>query len=237
MYTYLWINILAVLPTLLLSFDRKVYFYKRWKYLFPGILITGAFFIAWDVIFTAKGVWGFNERYLSGIDLINLPMEEWLFFFTIPYASVFTYDVFKAYIRKDLVGLASKYITFALIFLLGLFMIMNTGKLYTFWTFLFTVLFLLLQLFVIRGPYMGRFYFTYLVVLFPFMLVNGILTGSFIEEQVVWYNDNQNLSVRIFTIPVEDLVYGMLLILMNVTLYEKFQKMYGKAQSLLRQDS
>jgi ligand-binding SRPBCC domain-containing protein len=59
------------------------------------------------------------------------------------------------------------------------------------------------------------------IFLFPFLIVNGILTGSFLADPVVWYNNQENLALRIFTIPIEDFVYGLLLFLMNVTIYEK----------------
>ncbi len=226
MSTYLLINIGSVFIPLVLSFDRKVHYYKRWKYLFPAIFITLIFFIIWDIFFTAKGIWGFNPIHLSGIEIVNLPLGEWLFFVTVPYASVFLYDVFKAYIKKDLLKPYSGWISAILIIFLFTIALFNTNKIYTSITFALLGSYLIIFQYILRVDYMGRFYFAYLFVLLPFLLVNGILTGSFIEEPVVWYNDNENLGIRLFTIPVEDAFYGLLLILMNVSIYEKLQKLY-----------
>ena len=93
-------------------------------------------------------------------------------------------------------------------------------------TFGLTALFILLHLYVFKSKYLGRFILTYAIILIPFFIVNGILTGSWIEEEVVFYDDTMNLGIRMFTIPVEDSIYGLLLILMNITFYEKFKTLY-----------
>jgi lycopene cyclase domain-containing protein len=50
-------------------------------------------------------------------------------------------------------------------------------------------------------------------MLIPFILVNGVLTGSGIADQVVWYNNLENCGVRFFTIPIEDATYAFTMIL------------------------
>ncbi len=213
MYTYLLINLFSISIPFIASFDRRLKFYREWKYFFPGMLLTLAFFIAWDVLYTHWGIWGFNERYLTGIDIINLPLEEWLFFITIPYACVFTYVALKYLVKKDYLGPYQKSISWVLIIVLAVIGVIHYDHLYTSVTFGLTAIFLLLHLYVFKSAYLGRFYFTWLFILIPFFIVNGILTGSGIEEEVVYYNDAMNMGIRMFTIPVEDSVYGMLLIL------------------------
>lgn len=68
-------------------------------------------------------------------------------------------------------------------------------------------------------------------MLIPFFIVNGVLTGTGITDQVVWYNDEQNLGIRMGTIPVEDSVYAFSLILMGLGLFEYFSKKAGSKTS------
>jgi len=224
MGTYVLINIATIALPLVLSFDKKVHFYKRWKYLFPAVFITGTFFLIWDVWFTKMGVWGFNPLHLSGIKIINLPLGEWLFFFTVPYATVFTYDVFKYYIEKDLLRKYTQPISTVLIILLLVVGLINYNRIYTSITFGLLALLLVYLQFVVRFAFLSRFYLAYMVILLPFTLVNGLLTGLFIPEEIVFYNDAENLSTRLFTIPIEDIFYGMLLILLNIYIYESLNK-------------
>ena len=55
-----------------------------------------------------------------------------------------------------------------------------------------------------------------------FLLSNGILTGSGLENPIVWYDDTENWSLRLMTIPLEDHLYGLLLIAMNIHFFDTF---------------
>ncbi len=215
-YTYLLINALTLLGPLALSFDRKVAYWKTWKALWPAILLPGAVFIAWDEAFTRLGVWGFNPDYLTGIYLGHLPLEEWLFFVTVPYACVFIYACLKTYLPADPLQPYAGAISWTLTGFLLTVGMLYLNHWYTAVTFLGLAGWLVLNRLVFRTSYLGRFFLAYLIVLIPFLLVNGLLTAL----PVVVYDHTENLNLRIYTIPVEDSMYGMLLILMNVNVYE-----------------
>ncbi|GAB1403383.1 hypothetical protein DSECCO2_663420 [anaerobic digester metagenome] len=217
---YFWINLLALSVPLLVTFDKRLKFYRNWQYLFPAILGTMLIFVPWDAVKTSLGVWGFNPEHLQGIYLLNLPVEEWLFFIAIPYACMFTYHAFEYLIRTDYLASFARPFTMMLILLLLIVAAINPGRWYTFITFLATAIFLTLHLYVFKSTYLGRFYMMYFATLLPFFLVNGALTGLFTPEPVVWYDDTKNLGIRLGTIPIEDTVYGLFMLLLNTTIYE-----------------
>ena len=207
-------------------------FIHWWKEVFLAIAVTGTVFIIWDVIFTSRGIWGFNERYLTGIDIVNLPLEEWLFFICIPYASIFTHYAFQFFLPK--VRLAHKLtnsITIVLALVLATVILFNTEKAYTFYNYSLLLLILLFSLFT-QEKQLSVFYITFLIILIPFFIVNGILTGSFIHEEVVWYNNAENLGIRLGTIPVEDAGYAFSMIFMSILLIERFKKIFHPNESL-----
>lgn len=219
-FLYLSLDLGSLLVPLLFSFYPKQHFASTWRAWVPAIVLPAILFIVWDEWFTRLHVWGFNETYLTGIRLGHLPLEEILFFLCIPYACLFTY-VAVNYLKKDEpLPDRGQRVTWLLIAGLLATGLKNYDKWYTAVTFASLAIFLLLMVRWVKPVYLGRFYFSYLFILLPFFLVNGILTGSWIERPVVWYNDEENLGIRLGTIPFEDIFYGMLLILMNVAIYE-----------------
>lgn len=232
-WVYLLINLGSISIPFIAGFDKRLKFYQEWRFLFPAMFLTMLVFIPWDMLKTSLGVWGFNPRYLLGYYLGNLPFEEWLFFIAIPYACLFTYHSLNYLVRKDVLGKAAPYLTFFLGFSFLAIGIFNLDKLYTSVTFLSTAVFLLLHGFWFRAAYLGRFFLMYFVTLIPFFIVNGLLTGSWIPEEVVYYNDSENLGIRLGTIPVEDMVYGLFMLLMNVTLFEFLRKKWRLDNSVI----
>ena len=100
-YTYLLIDLLTLIIPLLRSFEPRIAFYKKWTAWLPAILLTGTFFIGWDVWCTRWQIWGFNERYLLGIYVLGLPIEEVLFFVAVPYACLFLYETVQLLVKHD----------------------------------------------------------------------------------------------------------------------------------------
>lgn len=228
---YLYLNLAAIALPLLLSFDRKVAFYKEWKYLFPSILLMAMVFLAKDALFTRFGIWGFNDTYLLGIRFWGLPLEEWMFFFTVPYSCVFIYACLKAYLRTDPLKSFHRPFAWALVILITLVGAIFYNRLYPAIIFPLTALLLVLAL-VKRVKWLSIFLLSYFISLIPFMLLNGVLTGSFIENEVVYYNPEHILNVRIFTIPIEDAVYNLMMLLSTVWLYEYFRGRWARKGSL-----
>ena len=222
-YLYLAVNLFAVSFPLLRSFEPKIRYVSKWYALFPALAITATFFLIWDHWFTVAGVWEFNRTYLLGIFLFKLPVEEWLFFFTVPFACVFIYEVLIYFFPEDIFKPAAKPFVLIVIPVLVLLAFLNLDKLYTSVNFIVGALALGIHWLIFRDKYMGRFIFAYLVHLIPFIICNGILTGGLTEEPVVIYNNAENLGIRIWTVPIEDTVYSMSLLLMNISLFEYFR--------------
>lgn len=224
MSIYLILLISTISIPLLLSFDKKLQFYKQWKYLLPSILIVAAVFILFDIYFTKLGVWGFNSIHHSNILIFNLPLEEWLFFILVPYASIFLHESVVLYFPDlKLSQTTTKAITIFLIVGFVVLAIFNIHRMYTFYTSGLMVFTLLLSL-LDQSEVIRRFYITFILILVPFIAVNGILTGSLIQEEVVWYNNTENLDIRFLTIPIEDAGYGFSLILLSLLLKEKLRQ-------------
>ncbi|WP_299683413.1 lycopene cyclase domain-containing protein [uncultured Tenacibaculum sp.] len=222
-YLYLLLNLGSLSIPLLYSFEKNMRFIKHWKAVLLSLTIVATVFLIWDAIFTKNGVWGFNPDYHLSFLLLGMPIEEWLFFFCIPYASIFIHYSLE-YFKPNLL-ISKKYtqlITLSILAIVTPILIFNWGKVYTTVNYSFLIGILLIGFFY-GIEYLRRFYIAFLIILIPFFIVNGILTGTGIEEPVVWYNNDENLAIRLVTIPIEDIGYAFTMLFGNVFLIEKFK--------------
>ncbi len=226
-YTYLGLMLFTVSIPLIRSFEYRIAYYKKWKYLAVAIIIPMIPFIIWDVIFTANSVWEFNPEYVTGYYLLGLPLEEWSFFIAVPFACVFVYEVLNYFVKRFYFPKAAMVLTIAFLILSVILAVTHIDRVYTFINYSFAAAVLALQL--IAGTYktyLSRFYLAYFVNIIPFILVNGILTAL----PVVIYDNTENLATRAYTIPVEDFFYFLSLFLMNINIYEYLLSRAGKSR-------
>jgi lycopene cyclase domain-containing protein len=215
MSVYLIINLLIIIFPLILSFDKKVAYYKNIRTVIFSILAVGLLYIVWDIIAVSRGDWSFNRDFVTGIYVLNLPLEEILFFITVPYSCIFIYEVIKSYFRGKKLRINYNIIIVAIIIFSGLAIYFH-NQYYTFTVLLFSAVFLLLALTFYRSILNSNTYWlTILVSYIPFFVVNYFLTSL----PVVEYNEKAIWGIRIITIPLEDFLYSYSLISLWLMVY------------------
>ena len=221
-YAYLLINIFTVLGPLALSplapANQKAFLKK----IFPSILIIAAIFIIHDIVFTDLGVWGFNYFYLTGMNIFNLPVEEVLFFICIPFGSLFIHATVT--VQKPKWKIADSFLnifSYSLVVILMILAFTFSDRIYTLHSFITSAVLIIICL-LKHKELIAKFYVSYAFILIPFLVVNGLLTGSLIENEIVWYNSMEMIGTRIGTIPVEDFSYGFSLLL-SILIIDKYQ--------------
>ena len=190
----------------------------------PGIILTATVYIIWDVIFTRSGIWGFNHSYTRDWYIGGLPVEEWLFFIIVPYCCFFLYEVLRYFVRDFYFPRTSRFVIYLLLALFLVSIPFVYERVYTLTSVLFAAFLLVLQL--VQKTYkswFSGFLLTYFVSLIPFLIVNGILTSF----PVVWYDNAENLGIRIYTIPLDDLIYLFGMLLPSFNIYNLLIRRFG----------
>jgi len=202
----------------------KIDFIKNWKNFTISTIIVAIVFLIWDVIFTSSGIWGFNDKYCLGIYFLKIPLEEWLFFFIIPFCSLFThFALFYALPNIRLNRKTTLYISVLFVVLSAVLIIANLSRAYTVVNFSFLLLVLVFGI-IYNLKLLQQFYISFLIILIPFFIVNGILTGAITDTPIVWYNDLENLEIRLYTIPIEDIGYAFSMLFGNLMIFKRLNK-------------
>ncbi len=228
MSKYLLINILIIIVPLILSFEKNIKYYKNFLPLFLSIIIVSTVFIIWDAIAASRGDWGFNEKYILGIEFFGLPLEEILFFITVPYSTIFIYETLKFYLNEKHYNF-SKYFFFIPVVVFIIAAIIFSNQYYTFTVLIFCAFFLLAAIIFNESLLRSNIFWLYVLITYvPFLLVNYFLTAL----PVVWYNPNAFSGNRFLTIPFEDFFYSFSLLSFYLFFYLIFKKWLNEKKSL-----
>jgi len=214
---YLIFNIIVLAGPLLFGTMRSFYFLDRVKYTILPIIIPAILFLIWDSTVTYSH-WYFNEKYVLGITIFNLPIEEILFFITVPFACLFTWEMIIRRTDKRVLVWINKIRPFTYITIPAGILFFISGKHYTGLALSFLGLAVLLDQLLNTNLILEKRFYLYLSLVLLFTLIfNGYLTW----RPVVTYGVDYQLDFRIITIPVEDFIYGTALIFMNTIIYKK----------------
>jgi lycopene cyclase domain-containing protein len=221
MSTYLIVNIAAFALPFALSFDRRVAFYRKWPAVFPAVVVVGVLYLVWDVLVTARGDWSFSPEHFGGTTVFGLPVEEILFFVTVPYACLFIYEVVRAYFPERKVAFP-RALAWCLAAAAAGGALLLRSRDYSFLVLLSVGLTFALGALFYMDLFRSRWFWLYLAITYvPFFAVNGVLTGL----PVVLYNPAQNVGIRVITIPLEDFFYSFSLLALCGMAYASFRRL------------
>lgn len=216
-YAYFGFNVFVLVPCLIISLRFSIGPTKKWRQLLAGYGTISLIFIVWDILASAAGHWGFSTRYAIPFRFVGLPIEEYLFFFTVPFACMLVWDmlsVSKARAQK-------KY----LLSYFSIWWLLSAGLLIFGWERGYTRA-AALSVLLTSGLLMNygttllkqqRFLWYQATVLFLFIVCNMYLTAL----PIITYGSQAIMGWRFVTIPIEDFLFNFALLNTFLLVYER----------------
>lgn len=217
-FLYLLFNLFALLPLGIYMWQRHREFFTR--RLIWAVLANAFVFIIWDIWATAQGHWMFNHRYILGVTVFGLPIEELLFFITVPISCLGVWHIMARAIQ-NFSAYWAKYLSFSL-------------KIFGFCSIAFGFFFASGQytkvVLCISGAIMywisvssniiGKkaYSFWLLTVYCLFLVSNWFLTAI----PIVTYGTTHIFGLFVITIPIEDFFFNFAMLHGVLLLYETF---------------
>lgn len=216
-FTYLLLLAVYLIVPLVLSFRGRVRFVFQLRYILPAVIFSTILFVMWDIRFTKLSIWTFNPQYLTGIEILNLPIEEWLSFVVVSLSSVYIYEWMKAHMET--VENANVFVVVSLVLLAITAVLAYTfrARMFAFFTFFLSAIYLGYTVFRNNFKlFYTKFYLSWIVSLIPYLIVYAILDSL----PAITYDVNHIIGMAVVGVPVERIAYLFLLLLINTTIYE-----------------
>ncbi len=205
-HTYTAIALAVLAGPLAFSFEPQVHFWTHWASVWLAALLVGVPFVVWDIVVVHQGHWAFNPDWTGTLRWWGLPLGEYLFFITVPYAMLFSYEAFAALWPDTTWFDSSPAVLFGLAGLVLVAAGVWRRQGYTLLALTSTAVFLLVTA-VFKPSLVGTSAFwIYLGFGFvAFAVVNGIYTAL----PTIHYAPRAIWGVRVGTIPLEDFFYNL----------------------------
>jgi lycopene cyclase domain-containing protein len=94
-FTYLAILAACALGSSSLEFLVHTGVYRRWRRLLTAVVPVAVVGITWDRYALARRQWTIERRYVTGLSIGGVPIEEILFFLVIPCCAVLTIEAVR----------------------------------------------------------------------------------------------------------------------------------------------
>ncbi len=199
----------ALYPHMLLPWTRDILL---------SVTVPALMFILWDQA-VAGTWWHYNKKYILGIYGGSLPIEEVLFFFTVPYACLALWLNMNAFISVGMMPL-EVWIWIAMgLYVLGSVMTLRYWRRKKWYT---ASVCATMSGLLFLDAIMGTLLFTrgmFWLFIGAVVVLTGIFDGYLTARPVVTYNKKIKTGLRIGTIPIEDFFYGIALVCSVVVLY------------------
>lgn len=213
---YLFFNLFIFVPILLISIIRP---FKLRAIPFKSgaisITLSALFFVAFDM-YATELFWNFNTKYILGTFLYKIPLEEFLFFFSVPFACLFIWENIRNPQETTTDFTALLTLIFSAVGMYGL----NHRIWYTVSVCCMMLVCIALDKILRTGLFRNkRFYMFLIVVNILTLIFNFYLTA----RPIVLYDFQFKTNLNVLTIPIEDFIFGTALLTLNTLLYEKLR--------------
>lgn len=184
------------------------------RFVLYAIIPVITVFLLWDYLVTGYW-WRFNDLFILGIKLGNLPIEEILFFITVPWSCLIIWVNLKSiFSERKILNLEQPLLIISVI--IAIIAVLNQIW-YTFAISLCVVVVSLVS--KTLHSWLGRT--SSLIYLGIILILTLIFNGYLTSRPVVIYDLSYATRFTIGTIPIEDMIYGLSMISLVTMLYEK----------------
>lgn len=195
-------------------FKRNVSF--SLKRFLPVVLYVSLPFVLWDVWAANEGHWAFSDRFIFGPYIAGIPLEEILFFVTVPLAMCIVWESVSGRIAEKRLRYDDRALWVVLSIAGIVMLIINWDRGYT-RSALLGYLVVNTFLYVFRYLKSKHFAVFSLIHLVVFFVSNTVLTSL----PVITYGEGSYIGYRIGTIPIEDFFFSYALINLALLAYNR----------------